>query len=887
MNKKICLIDGSGFIFRAFHALPPMYSTTKVPVNAVYGFVKSLMSVIENKSFDYLVVVFDNDKKTFRNNLYPQYKANRPPLPPEIIPQFSLIRMATKALNIASVELEGFEADDLIATYTHIAKNNNFEVEIISSDKDLMQLIDDASNIYMYDAIKKKKITSTGVLEKFGVLPKNVIDVQAILGDSTDNIPGVKGIGIKGASLLVSQFGDLQNIYNNLDKIESKSIKQKLIEHKEMAFLSLKLVSLDTDVKINSNLEDFKLKDLNPQQFYDFLQEVSFTSMANKIANKYKLLNNNNEVSIDAKENIDIQNFKNIENLHINNIDELKNIINKIPSFGSISFAFNPLLKTISFFFNNSYSYYINYTTENIDLLSDANNLLLKDILYAFENIFNNSSISKIMYNVKNFCKILKEHNMQYTAFEDIMLMCYLCDGPILEHSLDKILKENFNISVEQLNAYYIYNLYQIYNQKLILNKSKYLYENIDKPLVNILLSMETSGICVDKNILYNLSLDFDKKIQQIEQQVYQLCNINFNLSSPKQVGEILFEKLKFNGKKNKTGSWKTDSESLEELSVDENHLANQISSLIIEHRQLSKLKNTYTDKLPNNINPYTKRIHTTFLQCSTLTGRLSSVDPNLQNIPIKTLDGKNIRKAFIAKNDYQILSLDYSQIELRVLSVIANVKNLILAFNQNEDIHKKTASEIFHININNVDNELRRKAKAINFGIIYGQSVFGLAKQLNISKQESKEYIDKYFMNYPQINDYMKTSIEFAQKNHFVLTAFNRKCFIDNINSTNFNVRSFAQRSAINAIIQGTASDIMRLALRDIYNFINKNNLQCKMLLQIHDEVLLEVKQDIAKDIAPVLQKLMENVLTNNPFKLNIPLRVNYDLGKSWFDSH
>jgi DNA polymerase-1 len=895
MQHKICLLDGSGFIFRAFHALPPMYSNDGIPVNAVYGFVKSILALIEEKNFDHIAVIFDHKSPTFRSQIYPLYKAQRPPLPPELAPQFELIYEATKCLNIQSETIEGFEADDIIATYVKIAKALNWEVEIISSDKDLMQLIDDSANIYMYDAIKRKKITSIEVLEKFGVSPTQVIEVQAIVGDAVDNIPGVKGIGIKGATSLIQDFGSIENLYNNLDKVKP-ALKEKLITHKGDALMSLNLVKLKEDVPSVKDIDNFKIQEIEPKILYDFLNKLSFKSLATKISNKYGLSQNFSDENVEKNHNLAedlIQNHtfnvENIKLMQLNNSADIKLILPKLLENNKVSFA-NTQDNTIQFYDEKNHSYYrIAYSNKDENLFNEQPNLA--DILAIFKELFENPAILKIGYNIKDILKILYNLQIKPVSYEDMMLIPYLNGQYNLEyHHLNLDILNQYQISIPNYPACEIHLAYGIFASNLIENKNKYLYEILDKPLIEVLAIMENNGILVDAKILADLSITYGSNLDDLQNQAHQLAGVEFNLASPKQVGEILFEKLALKGKKTKAGSWKTDIDVLESLAEDDGigaKIGAELANILIQHRQIAKLKNTYSDKLPLNINPLSKRIHSNFLQCSTLTGRLSSIDPNLQNIPIKTPLGQQIRRAFVAKSGYKIISLDYSQIELRVLSIVANVDNLITAFKNNEDIHSKTASEIFHIPLDKVDKDHRRKAKAINFGIIYGQSMYGLAKTLNIPKEEARDYIDKYFIQYPQIKSYMDNTIASATQDGFVSTIFNRKCFIDNINSSNFNIRALAQRSAINAPIQGSASDIMRLSLIAVHNFIKKNNLECKIVLQIHDEILIEAKEQDAQIIAKELKKVMENILINNPYNLAIPLSVNFDIGNNWLDSH
>ena len=888
--KKLCLIDGSAFIFRAFHALPPLSNAQGVPVNAVYGFVKSIMA-IQEQNIDYLGVIFDSSRLSFRQDMYPEYKAHRPPTPEELIPQFALIREATAMLNIEAFEQEGFEADDIIASYATLCKQQGIALEIMSSDKDLMQLIDDDANIYMYDPLKKKEIRSAEVLEKFYVLPSQVIEVQALIGDTADNVPGVRGVGPKTAGELINTYGTLEGIYANIDNITKKVLKERLIEHKDKAFLSKQLVTLKTDMVLEKNIDTFKLKAPIPEVLCEFLQRMSFNSLASKIANKKNILLqeiNSGETyhSPTLTKEIIIPKEANI--CHVANIGELNNILPNLQKNTNIIFSYikhNDTLLDIEILEvleNNIFTLQVS-KTQGDDLFAESNKALLySDVKCFVQQIFTFLHIKKICYNLKDF---LQFFNINYVeSFDDTMLMAYLIDGVSISTNLKESLQ--FYCEKQYLNydfdnkVYYtdiIYNLHHIYQKQLVLQKCSYLYESVDKPLIFTLIKMQENGVLVSKDELKKLSQEFLVVAKDTEEKIFSIAGENFNLSSPKQIGEILFTKLQIKGKKNKSGSWKTGASFLEELAEE----GIEIAKLLLTHRQVTKLVNTYTEPLGNKINSTTGRIHSTFLQCHVTTGRLSSIEPNLQNIPVRTKEGKRIRNAFIAKDGYSLLSLDYSQIELRILAVIASVKNLEEAFLQNADIHKATASKIFNIPLIDVTQEQRSKAKGINFGIIYGQTMYGLASALNIDKDLASIYIQEYFIKYPEIKTYMEQTINVAQEDGYVKTLWGRKCIIKDIDSSNFTLRNFAQRSAINARIQGTGADIIRKALNMSMDFIVSNNYDAKIILQIHDEILVEVKDEIAQDLSAKLTNIMESVCNN--LDVMIPLKVDSNISKHW----
>ncbi|MGV3278783.1 DNA polymerase I [Rickettsiales bacterium LUAb2] len=922
-SKKLALIDGSGFIFRAFHALPSLTKRDGTEVNAVYGFTKMVMSLIEGLKVDYVAVIFDAARETFRNEIYKEYKANRPPAPPELIPQFALIREAVRALNLVCIEKQGFEADDLIATYANLAKNANIETMIVSSDKDLMQLVEDPY-IYMYDSMKKKYIKKAEVIEKFGVEPNKLIYAQALIGDSVDNVPGIKGLGPKTAASLINQFGDLDGIFANLAIIDKPSVKSKLAEGKESAFVSLDLVTLKTDVPIDIPIEELVLQEINPYLLYGFLEEQEFKSLAINIAQKYKIdlssvakakAENNSlfqqQVVSDqslAKQEQRVITSNQQEKINhkycyklINNLDNLNDMLKELSNAVNVYFHFNST--AISLMADNNCVYLIPLANKSLvtDFFQEEHNELKtnitnKDLSDSIASIFSDKSINKVAYNLKKARYALNAIGVNnIDSGNDLEVMNYVVNGVndnnLLNNLVNKVLlcdqqdieaELSLQIQHKELRDLFqetlcIKQIYQILTPKIVFDKVKHIYEQIDKPLIEVLYQMEQAGVLVSPEVLLELGKDIDVEINKLEQEIYKLAGEEFNIASPKQIGELLFVKLGIKGKKNKSGSWKTEVNFLEEL----DNQGVEIAGLIINWRKFSKLKNTYIEVLPKHINLQTGRIHTSFLQSSTSTGRLSSLDPNLQNIPIKSESGKQIRSAFIAKSGYKIISLDYSQIELRLLADIANINSLIMAFKNGEDIHNITAKEIFNLD-GEVSSEYRRKAKTINFGIIYGISEFGLARRLQLSREESKRYINTYFERYPEILQYMEKAKQEAREYKYVLTSFGRKCHIDGINSSNHAAKSFAERAAINAKLQGSAADIIRIAMIESYKYLINSQVDAKLILQIHDELLIEVKEDLAEQVAKDICEIMQNVC-----RLKVPLEVNYSIGNNWLLAH
>ncbi|MDJ1406904.1 MAG: DNA polymerase I [Candidatus Midichloria sp.] len=843
------LVDGYGFVFRAYHSLPPLSSPDGTPISAVYGFVNMMIKLCESHKADMIAVVLDSGSKNHRHELFPEYKANRPTLPDNLKVQFPIIREALQALNITIVEVDGHEADDLIATYAVKAVKSGNDVTIISSDKDLMQLLS-YSKIYMHDPIKNKSIIEEDVEKKFGIRPRQLTDALALIGDTSDNIPGVPGIGPKTAADLLKDYSSLDEIYKNIDSIKSARIRQLLIDNQEQAILFRNLVTLKTDISTNLNLEEMRTQQPDPEHLVNFARKFGFKSLIAKYA-------------VIANESHSLG-YEKIELKKINKSDLKEKLLRKIEKGGVVACYFND---KEFFLATNELNLIIDYEDITQKNLFDVQHAAhLNDILSFLKPVFESDSITKILFDAKLFIKILYKLSIRIVAFEDLAIMAYSISTKNQYKDLVNLISESY------FNAFGMIRCYARLKYELISLKILSLYEKLEKPLIKVLSDMESRGILVDKQVLDEISLDLNGRAKIIADSIYKIANQEFNIGSTKQLGEILFEKLKLvtkSKKSSKSRNYSTDSNVLEALALQ----GYEIASLILEWRHLTKLVNTYTEALQKSIDPNTTRIHTTFDMNTTTTGRLSSRNPNLQNIPIRTEEGRWIRKAFVASKGKVLISADYSQIELRLLAHFADIKQLKEAFLYNRDIHAVTASEIFGVPIQNIDSDLRRKAKGINFGIIYGISPFGLAKNIGIPQREAKKYIENYFLRYPGIHEYMKKILDFAKANNFVETIFKRRCFIEGINSSNYTVRSFAERAAINAPLQGSAADIIKKAM-----VMLPEHLSRYLVLQIHDELLFDVPEAKTEMYAQEIVSIMENVV-----QLSAPLKVGISVGKSW----
>lgn len=894
MNNKLYLVDVSSMFFRAFYAVRPLTSPSGTPVNAVYGFLSMIIKILQDEKPTKMAFCYDRKEPSFRKELYTAYKANRSEMPEELVPQIPLIQELAELLGIPSVSVLGYEADDLIGTLAHIGVKNNTEVVIVSGDKDFGQIV--SEQVCLWDTMKNIRYNPISVKEKWGVSPDQFIDYLAIVGDSSDNVPGVAGLGPKGAIKLLEQFGSLSNIYQNLDAISSQSIKEKLQKSKDMAFLSQKLVTIVNDVKLSENLNEYQLKGYNKPALIEFLQKLNFRSFEKKLFPE------------------DFESSTATKNIESEQSYESSQIFQSPPSTSSTSSVLN--LKFTSAETKPESS----LTTENVS--SDKNiifksidkmvylNLGLKQVsaaeleacikansevvgfqisdqiyLYYGNSIFviNEIDLEEVGkwaddrlirwsgYNIKELWHRLKCKSP--IANFDVMLMAYLVqsgDVSSIEKTFKQVTQEDCPDQMSPqfwLYAYHVLN--QFFSTKLNELKLEKVFEQIENPLVSVLFSMENKGIKVDKKYLQNLQIEFQNELHSLEKSIHELAGEDFNVASPKQLGVILFEKLKLPAlKKTKTG-YSTDNEVLQSLK-------HPIAKPILEYREAAKLKSTYVDSLINLADEI-DRVHTQFNQATTATGRLSSTEPNLQNIPIRTERGRLIRKAFIAEKDNFLMSLDYSQIELRILAHISQDKALISAFQNDLDIHTATAAEIFSKSINEVTSDLRRSAKAVNFGIAYGQGAFGLAENLGIGRKEAQEIINRYFEKFSGVKDYIHSTIEKAHELGYVETLFGRRRYIHELKSSNNMIKKFGERAAINAPIQGTASDLVKKAMVEVYQRIDLN-----MLLQVHDELIFEGTFEELSSQKGYIIKIMESSMN-----LIVPLKVNVHIGLNWDEAH
>ena len=909
------LIDGSGYIFRAYYALPPLTRKSDgLPTGAISGFCSMLFKLLEDSKSDnnlqkptHFAVIFDSARKTFRNEIYADYKANRSEAPDDLVPQFEYIRKSVLAFNLPSVDLINYEADDLIATYTEQILAKGAKVTIVSSDKDLMQLY--KKEVRLYDPMKNKFVTPEDIVNKFGVDSKKVIDVQALAGDSSDNVPGVPGIGIKTAAELINKYGTLEKLLENAQEIKQNKRRETLIENKDKAIISKKLVTLKKDAPIDRKIEEFKLLEIDKDKLYKFLREMEFNRLLSSAISAYGEPDlSSQNVDLEIKKKPQVINKKNY--YLIKNEKEIDKWIKEAEESGELAID----TETSSLDAHQAELVGISLSTKigracYIPIGHKSDGCLKKEVvLKKLKPLLEDKSVKKIGQNIKFDFIVLYKQDIKMNSMEDTMLMSYVLDAGKNRHNMDTLSeihlnhktitfkemvgtgKKEINFSEVELqkameyaaeDADITYRLYKIFNKNLKTEKLTNIYEIFEKPLIEILALMEIEGIRIDSEFLKNLSEKFEKKIKNLEKQIFKISKKEFNIGSPKQLGEIIYNDLKIAGlKKTRKGSFATSASVLEDLAFK----GNQFPQLILDWRQVSKLKNTYSDSLPEHINPKTKRVHTSFLLAATTTGRLASSNPNLQNIPIKSEDGKDIRKAFITKNGFTLVSADYNQIEMRILADLADVKELKKAFKNNEDIHSLTASQVFNIDIKKVDQDMRRKAKAINFGIIYGISQYGLAKQIMVSNNEAEEFLNSYFLKFPEIKDYMNATIKFCRKSGYVNNIFGRRSHFNGINDKNFNVRNFQERAAINAPIQGSASELMRIAMIRLSNkFNNIKDIKTKMLLQIHDELIFEVPKTELKRINNIIKEEMTGVVKSDLHSFSIPLTVDINFGENW----
>ena len=923
------LIDGSGFIFRAYHALPPLTRKSDgLPIGAVSGFCNMLYKFVEDqKGIDaptHVAVIFDAKGKTFRSDIYPDYKANRPPAPEDLVPQFPLTRDATRAFNLSCIEQAGLEADDIIATLATQARDRGGRVTIISSDKDLMQLV--GNGVDMLDAMKNKRIDSDGVFEKFGVKPDRVIDVQSLAGDSVDNVPGAPGIGVKTAALLINEYGDLESLLERASEIKQPKRKDTLINFAEQIRISRDLVTLKVDADIEVSLEELEVKEPDSTELLKFLNEMEFRTLTNRIAAKLGVDAPVNEQKMDQGSegsliNTNIMSFDSVDYSCVQELGTLQNWISKINERGWVAVDTETTglddmvaeLVGICLCVEVGEACYIplNHKSGDDDLFGGnklaPNQLPLQKVLELLKPIFEDPAIIKIGQNIKYDMKILSRYNIDIFPIDDTMLLSYALNGGAHNHGMDSLSSRYLDhspISIKSLlgsgksaitfdqlsiaeavdyaaeDADITLRLWKLFKPLLHKSRVTKVYEILERPLVSVLAEMEQNGIKVDRDTLSRMSNSFAQKMAGLEDEIFKAAGRSFNVGSPKQLGEILFDEMEIpGGKKGKTGAYATGADVLEDLIVE----GYDFPSKVLDWRQLSKLKSTYTDALQDHINVDTGRVHTSYSMAGTSTGRLSSTDPNLQNIPIRTEDGRRIREAFICDEGSVLLSLDYSQIELRILAQIADIDSLKEAFYQGQDIHALTASQMFDVPLDKMDPMIRRQAKAINFGIIYGISGYGLARNLRIPRKEAQAFIEKYFERFPGIKDYMESTVSFAKENGYVQTLFGRRIHTPEIN-TRGPQAGFSKRAAINAPIQGTAADIIRRAMIKMPGMIKQ--LPAKMLLQVHDELLFEVRKEAVDETISIVKDVMETA-SLPALEMSIPLTVDAGQGRNWAEAH
>ncbi|MEM1365762.1 MAG: DNA polymerase I [Pseudomonadota bacterium] len=961
-GDHLFLVDGSAYIFRAYHALPPLTRKTDgMPVGAVAGFCNMLWKLLQDArdtergvTPTHFAVIFDHSSKTFRNDLYADYKANRDAPPEDLRPQFGLIREATRAFGVPCIETEGYEADDIIATYARLAAEQGADVTIVSSDKDLMQLIND--QVVMYDQMKDLVIDANGVFDKFGVTPDKMIDLQALNGDTSDNIPGVPGIGPKTASQLLDDFGTLEELLERAGEIKQNKRRENLIEFADQARLSKQLVTLDQNTPIDVALEDMALEPVQGPELIAFLKAMTFSTLTRRVAEA-------TSTDADAVEADEVAEPKGADlrgpdsegdevasanewtpaalakqraEAHaaakfdhdryeiVRDVARLREIAERAVDQGFWAFdletssldAMVAEIAGIAIALDDNEAFYvpIAHKAGEGDLLSNEtradNQIEPREALPILKRALENPALLTIGLNLKYDMLVLAQEGISVAAPDDVMLMSYALDAGRTNHGMDALSDRHLGhqplpikdlirtgkkaitfdfVEIEKAATYaaedadVTLRLWRVLKPRLAAEQMANVYERLERPLVDVIVKMEQRGIQVDRQILSRLSGDMAQKAAGIEDEIYELAGRKFNAGSPKQLGEILFDEMGLpGGKKTKTGAWQTGAQVLEDLAAEGHELPRRI----VDWRQLTKLKSTYTDALPTYMNAKTGRVHTSYSMAATTTGRLSSSEPNLQNIPVRTEAGRKIRTAFVAPEGHKLVSADYSQIELRLLAHIADIPQLTQAFADGVDIHAMTASEMFGVPVEGMDPMIRRQAKAINFGIIYGISAFGLANNLGIGRQEAGDYIKTYFERFPGIRDYMDETKAFARDHGYVETIFGRRAHYPEIRSANGAMRAFNERAAINAPIQGSAADIIRRAMIRMDAALEYAKLQAKMLLQVHDELIFEVPDAEVDDTITLVRKVMETA-TDPVMQLKVPLVAEAQAATNWDEAH
>ena len=940
----VVLVDASGFIFRAFHAIQILTRPDGTPVNAVYGFITMLMKLLDDMQPDHIAIIFDSARKTFRNDIDPAYKANRTETPEELVPQFALVREATEAFSLDCIELNGFEADDLIATYTREAVNEGAEVTIVSSDKDLMQLV--SERVTMFDSFKNKRIGPEQVHEKFGVGPEQVVDVQSLAGDSSDNVPGIPGIGIKTAAQLIQEFGDLDTLLARASEIKQNKRRENLIEHADKARLSRELVRLRNDVPLAIPLSQLGRRQPDLVHLERFLTEQGFKTILARIQSRAPKESNSaspipatshpspspptnsDKSKPSATQAIAEQHYELVQTVEV-----LQSWIDDARHQGLVAVDTETTsldqtqaeLVGISLCLQPGTACYIPVghvapgAATSMDLLDQADSeserpqqIPLQTALEILRPVLTDRSVLKVGHNIKYDMVILARYGIPISPVDDTMLLSYVLEGGKHGHGMDDLaalylghttikFKEVTGTGKSQVTFDHVpldkaldyaaedaditLRLHQTLKPRLFEEHLTTAYETLERPLIPVLAAMEQKGIKVDLAQLKQVSQEFSQRLLTLEQEIHRLAGKKFNVGSPKQLGEVLFDDLKLEGgKRGKAGSYTTGVDILESLAAQ----GHELPEKVLEWRHLDKLRSTYAEALIHQINPHTNRVHTSYAMASAATGRLSSTDPNLQNIPIRTEEGRKIRRAFVAEPGYRLLSLDYSQIELRLLAHMADIAVLKQAFWDGQDIHALTASQVFDIPLENMDSGIRRRAKAINFGIIYGISAFGLARQLKVEQSEAASYIKSYFERYPGIQDYMERTKQLCREHGYVQTLFGRRCHVPAIHDSNPARRNFSERAAINAPLQGTAADILKRAMIRVPQALEHHGLQDKafMLLTVHDELLFEVEESALDETTQVIKQVMESA-TLPALQLSIPLTVDVGHGSSWDEAH
>ncbi len=952
-NDQLVLVDGSGYIFRAFHGLPMMTRPDGTPINAVFGFTKMLLKLKADLNPSHIIVIFDAGRVTFRNEIYGDYKANRSEPPEELVPQFPLVRMAAEAIGLPLLEMEGFEADDLIASYALKAEKQGMPCLIVSSDKDLMQLV--RGDITMLDPMKNRPIGAEEVVEKFGVTPDKVVDVQALAGDSTDNVPGVPGIGVKTAAELINQFGDLESLLAGAESIKQPKRRENLINFAEQARISRQLVLLKDDVDLPIDIAALTFQKADDERLMGFLAEQGFKSLIAALGGTMPAISQNAaslnastgasaETSDGAPDAIMPPVVAETDYQLVTDIADLERWIEEAQKQGFVAVdtetssldAARAELVGVAMATAPGRACYIplrhvgpgTMPTDGapqggLDFSAPDPEAVVElplqqiDFDTAMERLralFADPSVLKIGHNLKYDMHVLSQPRnggLELSPVDDTMCLSYVLDaGRSERHGLDPLalnLLQVQTIKYEEVcgkgakqisfaevspetacayaseDADICLRLWMMYRPRLAREAVSSVYERLERPLIPILAEMEKTGIVVDGNILRRLSNDFATRIAELEGIIHAQAGTSFNIASPKQLGEILFDKMGYEGgKKSKTGAWSTGADVLEDLAAN----GAEIAKSVLDYRQLAKLKSTYTDALMKSINPDTGRVHTSYSMVGASTGRLSSSDPNLQNIPIRTQEGRQIRTAFVARDGYKLISADYSQIELRLVAHVAEEETMMAAFHRGVDIHAQTAAEVFNVPLETMDSETRRRAKAINFGIIYGISGFGLARQLSIPQGEARDYIKAYFERFPGIRAYMDNAKQFAKVNHYVETLFGRRIHIPQIEDKNQAVRAFAERQAINAPIQGSAADIIKRAMIRLPAAIKAAGLNADMLLQVHDELIFEVPEAEADTAVAFITKVMEEAAAPI-LELKVPLVAEAGVADSWAEAH